>query len=97
MVFTLSEYVACNVWQEASADQPALCATLRKCFGRKMVLDMTLCSDEAGDEFESWFTTTFLDRGGNATLLYHENLPLNSDRGCGDSDVGLGVPGNLYW
>ena len=65
MVFTLSEYEACKVWEDATNNEQS-CATLSKCYGRRMVLDVTLCGSQ--DDMESWFRTTFL----SSSIIDHQ-------------------------
>lgn len=67
IVITFSTYDACNRWNDAASAVPkisSMCATLGKCYGRRLVLDVSQCtelknSDLPSSSLKAWAEQTF--------------------------------------
>ena len=59
VVLTFSEYSACSAWDAVQDEQQ--CATLSKCYGRRLVLETGNCSFDRGNlqAAEAWARATF--------------------------------------
>ena len=69
VVLTFSEYNACSVWDTVHPAQQ--CATLSKCYGRRIVFGTADCSFDGGDlqAAEAWARATFPSSGSSGQLV----------------------------